>query len=283
MIQLNQPQIGKSKLSRASFKLTVTARDKKLLVVLGFILFLAVNYLLIFKFLIVEMAKLEHEADEANIKVSAARADLENEANIIKEYEILLAQTKDKANVFFPKTYPYKDRYILLMDNVVKSSGATALRLNFDYPEVGAVPLAEPENIRLPDYPLLDLAAKINSLAKNPAVGRESDKNPAAEPEAGKTIIPSKTLPADAVVRMPSTLEFEGSYAQARSVIKSLEDLERTLAIESIAIEKAKESSLVRVQLNLAFYAVEKVDNGTDPFNGWHLEGNYGKEDPFKP
>lgn len=283
MIQLNQPQLSKSKSPRLFFNLTFTAREKKLLMVLGFTLFVAINYFLIFKMLILNVTDLQNEKDAIDIQVTTARADLENEANIIKEYEALLAQTKDRAGVFFPKTYPYKDRYILLIDNVVKSSGATALKLNFDYPQVGAVPLAEPEDINLPDYPLLNIAARINSLAKNQAAGSESDKNLATEPEVNKTISPTKTLPPDAVVRISSTLEFEGSYAQARSVIKSIEDLRRTLAIESMAVEKNKESNMVRVQLNLAFYAVEKLDDASDPFTGWNLEGIYGKEDPFKP
>lgn len=270
---------------KPKFSLKATERDKKLLAVLGVLLLIVLSYYLLYRPLHAVSQKLHTEKTKMDARVKQAKSDLANESIISQEYEAALARTNKSTVGYFPKVYPYKDRYLVMLENIVKNSGAAALKITFDDPEVGAVPLLDPnkdQRLKLPGYPLLSLAQKINLAAQQEnKPGTDNFKFTEAIKAEEKKKPDAKTLPADAVLRLPATLEVQGSYAQIKAVITNLENLNRKLALEGVIIEKDKDGNYQKASLSMAFYAVEKVDKAADPFNAWTIQGSYGKVDLF--
>lgn len=266
-----------------SLLLKASDREKKLLAVLAILILIVISYYLLYRPLDTVTQRIQTEKNQMDVKVTAAKSDLANEYQISQDYEEALAQANKVAAGFFPKVYPYKDRYLVMLENVVKASGATAQMVVFDDPEVGEAPLPEKDKqLVLPAYPLLDLAQKINAAAQPGNTPPQQQSTAADNTEAAKnTKAAAKTLPSDAVLRLPATLEVQGSYAQIKAVITNLEKLDRKIAIEGVTIQKDIKETYQRATLSLAFYAVEKVDNGADSFNAWTIKGSYGKADIF--
>jgi len=257
----------------------ITSRDKKLLAVAGVILIVILSFFIVYKPLSAKIADLKIEKQAVDAKVTEAKEDMANETNINKRYESALKNANDVSAIFFPKVYPYKDRYVLMLEKVVKASGATAQSIKFDDPEVNGVSLTEDNSLILPNYYLADLADKINSINKTPAEQENQDVKTGNPADKTKKKTDSKTLPNDAVLRIPANLVLQGNYAQIRAAIRSMENLNRAVAIEGITINK--KDAEITASFILSFYAVEKVDSSADPFNVWALKGAYGKTDLF--
>jgi len=276
-LKLNQ----KMNINLPTVTLKVTERDKKLLAVFGVFLLIVLSYYLLYLPMSARLKTLKTEQVNVDDTVAAVQSDLKIEDQILLNYTTVLNKANESSKPFFPKVYPYKDRYILLLEKVITDSGATANGITFSDPEVsGVFQLKQAKPFILPLYPLQDLAKKINSANLN-----GSTQN---APTPGTTNIAAvapnaadKTSPGDAVLRLPTTLTVKGSYAQIRAVIMNLEALKRKVAIEEISIQKDKDANM-NAAFTLSFYAVEKVDNGVDPFNQWTLQGSYGKVDLFK-
>jgi hypothetical protein len=277
------PKMKYNKNNLKSLRLKASERDKKLLAGLGVLLLIVLSYYLLYRPLSTVSQELQTEKTQMDVKVTQAKSDLANEFQISQDYEAALTKTNKSTAGFFPKVYPYKDRYLVMLENVVKNSGASALMVVFTDPEVGSVPLMKKEKpLVLPSYPLLELAQKINAAAQLENTPQQEQSTDTDNTEvANNTKASAKTLPSDAVLRLPATLEVQGSYAQIKAVITNLEKLDRKIAIEGVTIQKDNKETYQKATLNLAFYAVEKVDNGADPFYAWTIQGSYGKDDLF--
>lgn len=269
------------KMNRPTLTLKVTERDKKLLAVFGVLLLILLSYYSLYKPLTAKTETLKNEQTKIEAQVTALQSALKNEAQIHQNYTTVLDKVNESSGPFFPKVYPYKDRYILLLEKVVTASGSTASQIGFSDPEVsGVLQPKQDKTFILPDYLIKDLAEKINRA--NASGNVQNAPTEEAQPaDAKATKSAGKTLPADAVLRLPVNLTVQGSYAQIRAVISNLENLKRTIAIEKISIGIEKDASL-KADITLSFYAVEKVDNSVDSFNQWTLQGSYGKADLFK-
>jgi Tfp pilus assembly protein PilO len=281
-MKLSKPKVNRPNFKSAVSLKQVSDREKKLLIGLGVLLLIVLSYYIIYRPLSAQTAKLKTVKTEVDARVTQAKSDLNNEAQIKQEYETALAQTTESTAGFFPKVYPYKDRYLVMLENIIRNNGAVALKITFADPGVKAVPLPNPERDKrliLPAYPLLDLAQKIN--AAQPEKALESSGVPTIAKKSAEKKTDDKTIPADAVLKLPAILEVQGSYAQIKAVITNLENLNRKLAIEGVVIEKDKEGPSQKATINLSFYAVEKVDQGADTFNAWTIQGSYGKADLF--
>ena len=270
------------KINLPTVTLKVTERDRKLLAVFGVFILMVLSYYFLYKPMSAKTETLKTEQVKIVDQVAAVQSDLKIEAQILLNYTTVLNKANESSKPFFPKVYPYKDRYILLLEKVVTTSGATANGITFADPVVSGV--LQPKKDKpfiLPNYPLQDLAKKINSANMN-GNNTQSTATPGTTNTAATAPNPAdKAVPSDAVLRLPATLAVKGSYAQIRAVITNLETLKRTVAIEGISIGMDKDAS-IKADFTLSFYAVEKVDNGVDSFNQWTLQGSYGKADLFK-
>ena len=269
------------KINIPSVTLKVTERDKKLLAVFGVFILVVLSYYFFYLPMSAKMESLKTEQVKVDDKVAAVQSDLKIQAQILLDYTTVLNKANESSKPFFPKVYPYKDRYILLLEKVVTASGATVNGITFTDPVVsGVLQSKQDKPFILPSYPLQDLAKKINSA--NASGNPQNAPTPEVSKPAGAITNPAdKALPADAMLRLPATLAVKGSYAQIRTVITNLEALKRTVAIEGISIGMDKDAS-IKADFILSFYAVEKLDNGVDSFNQWTLQGSYGKADLFK-
>lgn len=270
----------RKKVNMPSLNLSVTEREKKLLAVLGVLIFIMLSYYYLYQPLSARIKTLKSEKAKADFQVTAAKTDLAHEGQILQDYKTALDKVNKDTSPFFPKVYPYLDRYILFLEKAAATSGAAITGINFSDPEVGGVQLPKQDNsLMLPGYTLQDLAKKINKANLN--VNPQSTSTPEAPRSAGTAAnSANKALPADALLRLPSTLEIKGSYTQIRALITNLENLKRAVAIESLDVTSGDSGGL-SARLTLSFYALEKVDNGADPFNLWTVQGSYGKSDLF--
>src|SRR5665648_86513 len=258
------------KMNLPTITLKVTERDKKLLAVFGVFALIVSSYYFLYQPMSAKIVTLQSEKAKVDVQVVAATTDLKNEAQLLLAYTTILDKVNINTGPFFPKVYPYMDRYILLLEKAVKESGATANKISFSDPVVGAVPQQiQDKPFELPSYPLQDLVKKINSA--NPNAIRDRAKPVTAAAKAPNSA--DKTVPADALLRLPATLEVKGSYKQIRAVIADLENLKRAVAIESIDLGTS-EIGEVTANFTLSFYALEKVDNGADSFNIWTMQGS---------
>jgi Tfp pilus assembly protein PilO len=274
------PKMKYNKNNLKSLRLKATERDKKLLVGLAVLVLIVLSYYFLYRPLNTIAQKLKTEKTQMDAKVAQAKSDLANEFQISQDYEVALAKTIKNTAGFFPKVYPYKDRYVVMLEGIIGSSGAVAQAITFDDPEVGAVPQQKKNtNLVLLEYPLLSLAKKINAAGTDQAGTTAATESSTETKKDNKA--DSKTLPADAILRVPATLEIQGSYTQIKAVIAGLEKLNRKIAIEEVTIQKASNENYQKATFSLAFYAVEKVDQGLDPFNAWTIQNSYGKADLF--
>jgi len=276
-MKLQKPNLQGKKIGKLSLDVKITERDKKLLMVLGVVIIIALSYYVLYLPMSASLESLTADKEVMDQKVAAAKSDLENEQSIVKAYETQLANGMEASEAFFPGVYPYKEQYVLLVEKIVKGSGATLTNLEFSDPEVSGVVMPEDNRYLLPAYSLQQEADTINQaysdqLAKEIPTAAGTSQSTATTGE-------EKTLPADAVLRLPTTIEFTGSYAQYRTVVTSLEKLNRAIALE--AVEAKEDEKGLKFILTVSFYAVEKVDNGEDTFNAWTIKGSYGKSDPF--
>lgn len=276
MSKLRSRLMKGKKLGKLSLNVQVTERDKKLLAVLIVVLIIALSYFLLYLPMSLEIETLKTNKIAMDEKVAAAKSDLENEQNIIKAFETELVKGKEASGAFFPQVYPYKDRYILLLEEVLEGSGVVINSINFSNPAVGGVTIPANTGFLLPGYPLLDQANKINIMYPDMEKNEDNPK----KPQETTTAQDKNALPPDAVLKLPVMINFQGSYAQYRSVISSFEELNRTIALEGVNIKEGEAGGIDAI-LTVSFYAVEKIDNGEDLFNSWSVEGNYGKADPF--
>lgn len=256
----------------------ITSRDKKLLIVIGILLLILISYYLVYRPLSARLAVIGAEKQAVDERVAEAKDNLANEAVILQGFETALANANTKAERFFPKVYPYKDRYVIMMENVVRASGATAVSIQFDDPAVSGVQLPDPNIFTLPGYFLSDMAAKINSVAQNQTAETAQSQSTSGVVAAGEQTNENE-LPKDAVVMLPATMQLQGSYVQIRAAIAAIERQNRAVAITGITLNE-REATLT-ADFDLVFYAVEKVDNGADRFKAWTLNGTYGKSDIF--
>ena len=269
-----------TKIKLPTLTLKVTERDKKLLAISGVIMLIVISYYFLYQPMKAKTEILKNEQTKIEAQVTAVQSSIKNEVKIIQEYTTVLNKVNERSGPFFPKVYPYKDRYILLLEKIVTASGATAGKISFTDPVVGEVPMPKQSKpFELPGYPLQDLAKKINS-ANSPLNAPTAE---AAKPvTAAKASNPAdKAMPADALLRLPSSLEVKGSYAQIRALITNLENLKRAVAIEGVDMVTSEDGT-VTANFTLSFYALEKVDNAADLFNSWTVKGSYGKTDLFK-
>lgn len=271
--------IGKAKTQRnifGTFKIEtkITERDKKLLVVLGVVLVLFLSYYFIYRPLSSKIELLQAEKAVMDKTVATAKDDLQSEEIIKKTLAAELEKGKISASVFFPKVYPYKDRFVLLLENIMNASKVSLNSVKFSDPRVSSVKTPIVKGLNLPNYPLLDAAYKINRIysKKNDDNKLNSQNKNVTQPKADVT--------SDAVMILPCELVFEGDYIQVRQIIGAFESLKRTISLEEVSI--SEQDGILQVNLKLSFYAVEKIDNGEDQFNIWAIKGSYGKANPFK-
>jgi len=271
------------KMNLPTITLKTTERDKKLLAVFGVFALIVSSYYFLYQPMSAKIDTLQIEKAKVDVQVLAATTDLKNEPQILKDYTTILDKVNINTSPFFPKVDPYTDRYILLLEKAVKASGATSNKISFSDPVVGAVPQpVQDKRLQLPSYPLQDLGKKINSANPN-ANTQNASTSQAAKQATAAVANPAtdKALPADALLRLPTTLEIKGSYQQLRVLITNLETLKRAVAIEGVDMNTSDDGSVI-AKFTLSFYALEKVDNGADPFNQWTVQGSYGKADMFK-
>lgn len=281
-LNINKPVGSKRKLT---ITYQVTDRDKILLAVFGVILLVILSYFVAYKPIAANTEVLKNEKEKVSAKVAEAVINLANEQSIIQSYNSELAKGNEISKSFFPEVYPYKDRYVQLLAKAVQGTGATTMRLDFSDPEVGGVTIPEDNRLLLPGYPLQSLAEKINAANNSgnlednvkPDTEEPGNKTPDSQKKTKKS--DQKKIPADALLRLPVTLEVQGTYPQIRTVIRNLEKLDRTIAMEVVTVRK-QEASL-NASITMSFYVLDKVDNGADPFNSWTIKGTYGKGDLF--
>jgi type II secretory pathway component PulM len=93
----------------------MSQRDKKLLMIVGVIFILFLSYYFLYRPMSAKIDSLQAEKAVMDETVAKAENDLRNEAVINKTLDKELVRGKESAAAFFPKVYPYKDRYALLL------------------------------------------------------------------------------------------------------------------------------------------------------------------------
>lgn len=271
--EFKKPEFKKP--GKLSLDLKITDRDKKMLIVLAVIAVLAISYYILYQPMSAKLEAVKAERLIMDQRVAQAKSDLANEESIRLEYETELVKGIEASAAFFPKVYPYKDRYLLLLDKLLRGNGVTINSVEFSDPVVSGIMNIPDNRFTLPNYPLGNSAAIINQASQN----MKDDGNDLTGTIHQVSAQTETTLSAGAVIRLPISVDFEGSYAQYRAVINGIEKLDRAIALESVKINK--KGALVKVQLTMSFYVVDKVDSGDDAFNAWTITGTYGKGDPF--
>lgn len=275
MLKQFKPQ-GK-KIGGLSLDTKLTDRDKKLLIVLAVVVVITLSYYVLYNPLSAKLSEVKAERLVMDQRVAQAKDDLANEQMIIQQYNTELQNGIEASSAFFPKVYPYSDRYVLLMNRLLRGNGVTVTGIRFSDPVVGAVSIPSKNSFSIPNYPLGNNAYEINQAY--PEMQEAIDSANAMGSIAPEAAQSDSATTSDAVIRLAVSVDFEGSYGQYRAVISSLEKLNRAIALESVNV--TKKEAVVTVKMELVFYIVDKIDNGTDDFNAWTITGTYGKSDPF--
>lgn len=249
--------------------ITVSERDKKLLVILAAVV---IGFLL-YTFV---MDPALNKGSELKSKADIARAELKRVNNLVDNLSSIQTEEADKKKTMLEKYNQFfydlnQEQIMYKMDSLFQESG---LMVTSYKPSELVVSSITPINKEAyVSYPLLDLASKSNVTLTDPIFKIKSDK--AAAQTATSTEIPADAIPAyDVSINFSSS-----SYASVMTFIKKLEEMNKTIVIKKLDIHQSAAS--VSGEIVITLYSLPKVNESESEYLKFIPSVGTGKADPF--
>lgn len=231
----------------AKSKMTVSKRDKDLLMVLAFILIAFLVYYFAMGPAITRAALLSEEVKTAETEYKMASDTVNKLPELKQEEKKMLKQLSEKYKQFFYEIN--EERLIYKLDSIFAVSGLPMATMTVSKPYADAIKVEEAEYLPV-YYPLMNLAAKSNeTLIIDEDKGVKTDK--------GKS--KSKAIPKDAVELSNFDITFTAAtYESAYNFIKAVEATDRTIIVKTVDLKKGKDGVGLDGKIQLGIYSIAK-------------------------
>lgn len=249
--------------------MNITQRDKNLLMILA----AAIIIYLLYRFFISPFLEVGAvlSQEKQSVEADLYRIDvlMEQYPSLKGEERTEKAKLSEKYSMFFYDLN--QERILNKLDTLLVNSG-----LNIStYTPTGtaAVPITVSEPVYVPlDYPLLEVASKINSSLSETVEGEATD---AAEASAGDDEALIGDIPTTDI-----TLSFDNSsYESVMTFLKAVESMEKSLIVKNISMAKAEAGT--GGQIILSLYALPKPDDSDRDLLKFTPVIPKGKTNPF--
>lgn len=249
----------------------LTYREKILLVILGFIAIIALEYYLIFQPQLNKIQNLLLDQRNCRMEVQRVKAEISPDNTIHKDFEVMNTRIEEKTVRFFPVVL--QDKIIVVLDGILGKIPVKADSMNFTVIDVK--PVERRKAATKKQFPVRDLVDEYKMLSDEDNSAVETNK----AAEAVKSVQPDNNqLLAE---NMEIDIQFESSYAQLMSFIKEIEAMNRTIVIKRLNVTKGQ-GDVLKGNVQLEFFALPKIHEQDSEYFNWIYINTYGSENPFK-
>jgi len=231
-------------------KVTVSNRDKGLLLILSFIL---IAFLMYYFVISPALARGSVLAEEVN----TVKAEYERAADIVNKLPELKAEELDQKKGISEKYQQFfyevnEERILYKLDTLLSQAGLPMSTMTISKLAAGAIEV-EKADFTPVTYPLLGLAAISNDTLIGIA---DTGVNTTQTSQQN-----SKEIPKDAAAFSDFVITFNAaSYESAYNFIKAVETMDRTVILRDIDFRESKDGAGIDGTLRMSVYSIAKPD-----------------------
>lgn len=254
--------------------MSLSKREKILLICLGVILLIAAYYQFIFTPQLAKINGLEIKVEELDNLSRITKMQSSSKNNIYKDFKVLNSNIYLITERFYPSII--QERLILKLDEIIEETKLDVSNISFTKPEKAFVEKLEDEiqeTDMLEEYikTYQQLSQKVSPIKAEESKEKENTKNGESEEEGLK----------EKVEKMTASLTFEGSYAKLITFIDKIEELNKYVIVDKLNLVQT-EDGILRGSISLDYYALPKFHEQDEEYLKWDIVNTYGKDNPFK-
>lgn len=259
----------------------LTKREKILLGILGVIVFLALDYLLLFKPQFERMKDLIDKQKSITIEVKKVKQEISAMDDLQKSLDEVNKEIEDKTRSFYPKIV--QEKIIVILDELFKNAEMRSDANSFSVIQLSHVhEYKETVDDPFPAQELVEeYTSTVSNESKREVEGKKDSSRTDKKEDSGQK--ESKKIEEDTNLaeNISVSIQFSTSYNQLMAFIKELESLNRTIVIKSITVTSQDNNNL-KGNIHVDFYALPKIHKQDKEYFEWPYSNNYGTDNPFK-
>jgi type IV pilus assembly protein PilO len=263
----------------------ITQREKTLLVFLGIVVIIAISYFLLFKPQFDKLASLASEKAELELEVERANKELDSGAQLDANLAELKAELTEKTKKYYPEIM--QDQIIILINQLINKTAISSDSLNFSPVVIKNITNPSAASQEIGDYELYKLAQDYRSISSEKDAEDDTDipdadgaNGETEQADAGEQRQGTQELQSQ-ISSLQLSMNFRGSYAQIMSFIREIEDLDRSILVNSFSMAKDQDD-LISADIQLEFIALPKLQDTDSEYLNWPYNNRYGKTNPFQ-
>ncbi|PAB58507.1 GspMb/PilO family protein [Anaeromicrobium sediminis] len=291
----------------------LTKREKILLIFLGVLIVVGAYYKFAFVPHRSKIKELETNVEAYRNEVNKVKMKIGYKDNINKNFKIMNSKIEIASERLFPMII--QEKIIVILDDMVKKSNIQALSMSFTEEKLGKIEIKK-EETKKENYVLKDLVLEyegtLDKEELNEIEGQKEEEkkeiNEEINEEINKALNGKDKIAKDIVQqyegifnkydnmtqeeesdeeesegqleKISVTISYEGSYNEIMAFVKEIESFPKKIIINSLNITKSEEGQMAG-NIILDFYAIPKIHMKDEDYLKWHIENDYGKDNPF--
>ena len=261
-------------------------REKFLIIILAAAIILMGGFKLLIEPALKSLSSTNTAYIKAGQDITTYQEDKSRANRIDAENQKLETTISSDTAAFFPELT--NDKIQLFFQNLANAAGISYSIFIMEPPVASQIINTTSTDSSI-DYPAKDAAdeiASINNGTPPPANGDSSSQATTSSSETSSQVAASSTasaasniLPKDAIEMMIVTIQFDGSYDQALSLLNGIKSSGRTVRVSSFNMTTGNAGGTT-VSISAECYGVQKFTD-TDPLSKDTLQPPAGKANPF--
>lgn len=245
----------------------ISSRDKKLLIVLAFLLTGFVLYMTVYSPQMDSISELSKQLTALKEQQQATKTNEETIRTTKDQIEKVTDTIDTKADRFLPRYSA--DRTINYLYSLAAASGITITGITADPSEVVDLKITSSSKAASPSYSLRTIVGKLEALAGSTSSSGLVSSSQAAD----------KT-PSNIEVTKMSLVLNEASYASLIAWMKNVEQQDKSIRFTSVLIEG--KGAKVNAKIGMSIYSIDKIPGSADPQLVFTPVSPSGKPNPFE-
>ncbi|MCT4595180.1 MAG: hypothetical protein N4A57_13060 [Anaeromicrobium sp.] len=243
----------------------LTKREKTLLICLGVILLLGGYYQFVLGPQMRNVAQLKSDVQAYRDEVNKTKIEISPNSKIHKNFKIMNSKIAVVSERLFPKII--QEKIITILDEMIDASQIEILSMEFSEEELKEMEKKK-EETKEEDHVLRDLVLEYHGKSSEDGEDLVEDKNPQDEEVENK------------LEKTTITISYEGSYDEIMAFVENIESSPRKIIIKSLILTQLEEGPMAG-NIVLDFYGLPKIHVQDEDYLNWHIENEYGKDNPF--
>lgn len=273
--------------------MSLSYREQILLSILLVVALIVGGYYVLFEPMGQRLEQVRNERSALQQEYDQTLAELNGLTQIKEQAAILTANISERTKVFYPS---------IIQEELLVMLHQLSVENQISYETEGYNLTFVPEVIQMDQAAISDASVRsLGDLRQDYQLAIAGEQVPSDKPSepSSEASLELSRQHLNSLEGMNLTLNFESTYAQAAAMISGLENLNRSIRINSLnlswleasalplmdadntLIEVSPDIPLVTGTLDLTFYAIPKLVDQDEDYLTWELEPNTGKTDPF--